>query len=77
VPTKGQHHKIPTPKGKFSWQDGYGAFFYSHSQIEKVYQYILNQEQHHHKKSFNEEYMDFLKKFEIEYNEKYLFHWVE
>lgn len=64
-------------KGKFSWQEGYGAFSYSHSHIQNVYDYILNQEEHHRKKTFKEEYIDFLKKFEIEYNEKYLFEWME
>lgn len=64
-------------RGKFSWQEGYGAFSYAHSQIEQVYNYILNQEQHHHKKTFKEEYIDFLQKFEIEYNEKYLFEWID
>lgn len=64
-------------KGKFSWQEGYGAFSYSHSQIEKVYNYILNQEEHHQKKTFREEYIGLLKKFEIDYNEKYLFDWIE
>lgn len=63
--------------GKFQWQEGYGAFSYSHSQIENVYKYILNQEQHHKKRTFREEYLELLKKFEIEYNEKYLFEWVE
>ena len=64
-------------KGKFSWQEGYGAFSYSHSDIENVYKYILNQEEHHKKKTFREEYVDLLKKFEVEYNEKYLFNWIE
>ena len=64
-------------KGRFSWQEGYGAFSYSHSHIQNVYDYILNQEEHHHKKTFKEEYIDFLKKFEIDYNEKYLFEWME
>jgi putative transposase len=64
-------------KGKFSWQTGYGAFSYSHSHIEKVYAYILNQERHHKKKTFKQEYLDFLKKFEVEYNEKYLFEWYD
>jgi len=64
-------------KGKFSWQEGYGAFSYAHSQIESVYQYIANQEQHHKRKTFREEYIDFLKKFEIEFNEKYLFEWAD
>ncbi len=64
-------------KGKFSWQEGYGAFSYSHSQIGNVYDYILNQEEHHKKKTFKEEYLDFLKKFEIEFDEKYLFEWCD
>ena len=63
--------------GKFSWQEGYGAFSYAHSQIDHVYHYIANQEEHHKKKTFKEEYLDFLQKFEIEYNEKYLFEWIE
>jgi len=63
--------------GKFSWQEGFGAFSYSRSQIDTVIKYILNQEEHHRKKTFKEEYLEFLKKFEIEYNEKYLFEWIE
>lgn len=63
--------------GKFSWQEGYGAFSYSYSQIQNVFQYIANQEEHHKKKSFREEYIDFLQKFEVEYDEKYLFEWLE
>lgn len=63
--------------GRFSWQEGYGAFSYSHSYIEQVYNYILNQEKHHKKKSFKEEYIDFLKKFAVNYDEKYLFEWIE
>lgn len=63
-------------RGKFEWQEGYGAFSYSHSQIENVYQYILNQEKHHHKRTFKEEYIDFLEKFEIEYKERLLFDWL-
>jgi REP element-mobilizing transposase RayT len=62
--------------GKFSWQEGYGAFSYSHSQIAYVYNYILNQEQHHAKQNFKDEYFDFLKKFEIEHVVKYLFEWL-
>ncbi len=64
-------------KGKFMWQEGFGAFSYAHSQIEQVYNYILKQEAHHHKRTFKEEYIDFLQKFEIEYNEKFLFDWIE
>ncbi len=62
-------------KGKFSWQEGYGAFSYSYADIGKVYEYILDQEKHHQKMSFKEEYLIFLKRFEIEYDEKYLFEW--
>ncbi len=64
-------------KGKFSWQEGYGAFSYSHSHIDNVYNYILNQEEHHKKKTFREEYVEFLQKFEIEYKDEYLFDWIE
>ena len=64
-------------KGKFAWQAGYGAFSYSHSHIESVYNYILNQEVHHKKKSFKEEYFEFLKKFKVEYDERYLFEWYD
>ena len=63
--------------GEFAWQKGYGAFSYAHSQIKYVYQYINNQEEHHRKKSFKEEYLEFLQEFEIEYNEKYLFDWID
>ena len=58
---------------KFAWQEGYGAFSYSHSHISNVYNYILNQEQHHRKITFREEYLGFLKKFEVEYDKRYLF----
>jgi REP element-mobilizing transposase RayT len=64
-------------KGKFSWQEGFGSFSYSHSHIDNVYRYILNQEQHHKNKTFKEEYLEFLEKFRIEYNEKYLFEWYD
>ncbi|MBP9017600.1 MAG: IS200/IS605 family transposase [Paludibacteraceae bacterium] len=64
-------------KFKFNWQEGYGAFSYSHSQIDSVVKYIINQKEHHKKQTFREEYMDFLKKFEIEFKEDYLFKWIE
>lgn len=63
--------------GKFSWQEGYGAFSYSQSQVEDVYQYILNQENHHASKTFKEEYIQLLKNFEIPFDEKYLFDWID
>jgi len=62
---------------KFNWQEGFGAFSYSKSSIDKVIKYILNQEEHHKLKTFKEEYIDFLQKFEIDYNEKYLFEWID
>ena len=63
-------------KGKFAWQEGYGAFSYAHSQIENVYNYILNQEEHHRKRTFREEYLEFLDKFQISYEERFLFEWL-
>jgi len=57
----------------FRWQEGYGAFSYSRSQIKAVAEYIENQEQHHRKKTFLEEYQQFLDLFEVEYDEQYLF----
>ena len=62
---------------KFSWQKGYGAFSYSHSQISNVYDYILNQEQHHQSKKFREEYIELLKSFQIEFEERNLFQWID
>jgi REP element-mobilizing transposase RayT len=64
-------------RNKFAWQDGYGAFSYSHYDLDKMYRYIANQEEHHKKKTFREEYLAFLKEFDVEYNEKYLFDWHE
>ena len=61
--------------GKFNWQEGFGAFTYSKSQIDAVATYILNQPERHKKTSFKDEYIYFLKKFEIDYDEKYLFKW--
>ena len=60
-------------KIKFEWQEGYGAFSYSKSQIINIIQYIKNQENHHKVKSFREEYFEILKEFEIDYNENYIF----
>lgn len=59
--------------GHFEWQEGYGAFSYSKSQISQVINFIQNQEIHHKKKTFKEEYVDFLEKFEIDYDEKFVF----
>jgi putative transposase len=63
--------------GKFNWQDGYGAFSYSQSQIDRVYNYILHQEEHHKRTTFKQEYLELLQKFDIEYKPEYLFEWME
>ena len=60
-------------KGKFNWQEGYASFTYSRSQIEKVYAYIKNQEKHHAKYNFKNEYKEFLVKSGIQYDERFLF----
>ena len=64
-------------KKKFFWQEGYGSFSYSHSHIDNVYKYILNQEEHHRKQTFKDEYLEYLEKFEIEHDDKYLFEWID
>jgi len=60
-------------RGKFSWQEGYGVFSYSNSQVDSVVNYVLNQEAHHQKKTFRQEYLELLKEFDIPSEEKYLF----
>jgi len=62
---------------KFEWQEGFGAFSYSHSQLAEVIQYISNQKEHHKKRTFKNEYEAFLKAFEIEFKNEYLFEWIE
>lgn len=62
---------------KFAWQEGYGAFSYGQSQLPTIIKYIENQEEHHKKKTFREEYMAFLRLFEIEFDEKYIFKEIE
>lgn len=62
---------------RFSWQGGYGVFSYGQSQIDRVCKYILNQEQHHRKKRFEEEYIELLKKFHIPHEEQFLFEWIK
>jgi len=64
-------------KGKFNWQEGYGVFSYSRSHIDRVIKYILNQEEHHRKKTFRGEYHELLKKFSIPFNEKCLFDFMD
>lgn len=60
-------------RGKFEWQDGYGAFSYGKSQVKDIIKYIENQEEHHKIRTFREEYTAFLERFEVEYDEKYIF----
>ncbi len=66
IKTKGRLYE------KFAWQRGYGAFSVSHSDVQRVRHYILNQEQHHHRMSFQEEYREFLKRYEVEFDERYV-----
>ncbi len=64
-------------KFKFSWQEGYGAFSYSHSALENVIGYIKNQKQQHKKQTFKDEYKEFLTKYQIEHKDEYLFEWIK
>ncbi len=64
-------------KSKFQWQEGFGAFSYSHSGLSNVIAYIQNQKEHHRKKSFREEYKEFLSHFQIDHKDEYLFEWIE
>jgi REP element-mobilizing transposase RayT len=62
--------------GRFQWQEGYGAFSYSHSQINEVIRYINSQEEHHRKGTFKDEYLELLEKFDVKYDPSYLFEWI-
>jgi len=62
-----------TPE-RFEWQEGYGVFSYGQSQVDPVYRYIQNQLAHHKKQTFRDEYLDFLRKFKVEFDEQYIFH---
>jgi len=62
---------------KFQWQEGFGAFSYSHSALDDVIGYINRQKEHHKKRPFREEYMEMLRKFEVDFDEQYLFEWFE
>jgi putative transposase len=69
-----KNHKM---MGRFNWQDGYGGFSCSKSQIDDISSYILNQASHHKRKTFKEEYMEILTKSEIDYDDAYLFNWID
>ena len=58
---------------RFEWQEGYGVFSYSQSQVDKVYRYVLNQAAHHKKQTFKDEYLELLKKFKVDFDEQYIF----
>ncbi len=60
----------------FRWQEGYGVFSYSHSHLDNIVKYIMNQKEHHKKITFKQEYLGFLKKFEIEFKDEYVFNWI-
>jgi putative transposase len=64
-------------KARFSWQEGFGAFSYAHSQLDSVAKYVMNQKLHHREMTFKEEYLNFLEEFEISHDERYLFDWLE
>ncbi len=64
-------------RGKFAWQEGYGAFSYCRSEVDTIVRYVMNQEEHHRHASFKEEYLRFLEEFEIPYEERFLFQWIE
>ena len=63
--------------GKFEWHEGYGGFSYGHSQIRMVYEYIKTQEIHHQTRSFREEYLEFPDRYEIKYEDRFLFEFFE
>jgi putative transposase len=63
--------------GRFSWQEGFGAFSYSHSQLRSVIRYIENQQKHHLHASFKEEYLEILKRFNVSHDQRYVFQFVE
>ncbi|MBQ9509665.1 MAG: transposase, partial [Bacteroidales bacterium] len=64
---------LSTHYEKFAWQGGYGVFSVSQSQVDTVVAYIKNQAEHHKKQSFNDEYLEFLRLYQIEYDERYVF----
>jgi putative transposase len=60
-------------RGRFNWQEGYGAFSYGHSQLDTIIRYIQNQEKHHRRRTFKDEYLSLLRKFDIAFDDKYVF----
>ena len=70
-------HQKKFVRGKFQWQEGYGAFSYSRSTLDNVFGYIQDQKEHYRKKVFKEEYKEFLTQYQIEHKDEYLFEWIE
>lgn len=64
-------------QNQFNWQNGFGAFSYSHSHLDNIINYIMNQKEHHKKKGFKKEYIECLSKYDVEYKNEYLFDWIE
>lgn len=64
-------------RGKFQWQEGFGAFSYSVSQMDDVISYIHRQEAHHRETSFKKEYLTYLNRFNVDFDDKYVFDWIE
>ena len=64
-------------RGRFNWQEGFGAFSYGHSQLDSVIQYIQGQEQHHQRRSFKSEYLALLRMFAIAFREEYVFDFIK
>ena len=69
------HDAFPN-RHHFGWQEGYGAFSYGHSQLNAIIRYIQNQEKHHERRSFKIEYLDLLRKFDIAFEDKYVFDFI-
>jgi REP element-mobilizing transposase RayT len=64
-------------RGRFAWQEGYGAFSYGHSQLDTIIKYIQDQEKHHLRRTFKSEYLELLKKYAVPFRDKYLFDFLE
>jgi len=64
-------------RGRFCWQEGYGAFSYGHSQLDTIIRYIQNQERHHRRRTLKDEYLMWLKKFEVPFEVRYIFKFIE
>lgn len=64
-------------RGRFNWQEGFGAFSYSRSQLDTVIRYVMNQQRHHRSRSFREEYLKLLRRFDVQFDERYVFKFIE